>query len=342
MSRPGVALDVLYACRDNYAMTLGVSVESLCANNQAIDRLTVFVLDDEIGQPNQDRLRAVGAKYGRDVVFIDTAGFKARLIELGVEPHKGTYTTYFKLLAVNTLPAGADRVLYLDCDTIIVGSLARLGELALDQAACSATYDCLLNDYKTMIGLAPNDHYYNCGVILIDRAEWRRQGYEERVLNHLTAVRQRYHIVDQDIMNVLFHDQFHYLDLRYDINPSFEIYGVENTLKLYRLSPPAYNSAAEVKAELAQPVVYHCMGAMTGRPWEKGNAHPWNDLFDHYKALTPWAATPKSTPRLSALFRIQRALYKALPRSLYLPIHRAVQHLWLSRNDAGTRLADAE
>lgn len=332
------SLDVLYAARDNYAMTLGVSIESLCFNNTAIDRLTVYVLDDEISESSKALLREVGEKHGRAVEFIDVTGYKARLVELGVEPHKGTYTTYYKLLAVNDLPPSAPRVLYLDCDTVIDGSLLPLTDIRMD-GPCAGTYDCILNDYKATVGLDLDDRYYNCGVILIDRDGWRGSRYEERIVDHLTQVRSKYYIVDQDIMNVLFHAEFTYIDLRYDVNPSFEIYGVENTLRMYNLRPPYYNSAEEVRSELQHPVVYHCMGAMTGRPWEEKSIHPWNHLFDRYKDMTPWADAPKAKVKIPPVFWLQRQAYRLLPRRAYVPLHRLAYDVFLSRRDSAARAA---
>ncbi|MCL2848588.1 MAG: hypothetical protein FWE61_00915 [Micrococcales bacterium] len=329
-------LDVLYAARDNYAMTLGVSIESLCANNADIGTMTIYVLDDEISPANKDLLVSVGEKYSRRVELIDVAGLRAQLVALGVEPHKGTYTTYYKLLAVNALPAGADRVLYLDCDTIVEGSLLPLVDVPLS-GPCGGTYDCMLNSHKSAIGLDPHDRYYNCGVILVDRAAWRAERYEERIVDHLTSVRATYYIVDQDIMNVLFHDEYTYIDLRYDVNPSFEIYGVEATLAMYDLRPAYYNSADEVRTELAVPVVLHCMGAMTGRPWEQNNIHPWNDLFDYYRSMTPWASTPKTRVRIPRVFWLQRQAYRLLPRAVYVRAHRLAYSVFLSRRDAATR-----
>lgn len=322
-------LNILYQSNDYYAPITGVSMTSLMENNKDLD-LNFFVLDDKISDENKEKMQEICDQYKRPLTFINTDKILKTLKELKVHPFKGTYTTYFKLIALNELNVKNDRILQLDGDTIIDGSLKELCDVGLDGYVCAATYDCTMNSYKSMIDIPLTDKYYNCGVLLINQKKWRSYRCTEKILDHLKNVRHGYYTVDQDIINVLFRDKIKYLDLKYNFNSGFFIYGIEESLKMYDLKPQYYNTAQQVRVAMKAPVLYHCMGAMTGRPWEQDNIHPQNQIFDRYRALSPWHNFEKVKVDRKRIFKIQRMLYLTLPRSLYIPLHKMGQKKYLS------------
>ena len=99
---------------------------------------------------------------------------------------------------------------------------------------------------------------------------------------------------------------------------------------MYGLKPLYYNTVQEIERAAKSPIIYHCMGAMTGRPWEQGNIHPQNDIFNRYLSLSPWSDYEKIIVERKRIFKIQRMLYRILPRFLYIPIHKAAQKKYLS------------
>lgn len=322
-------LNVLYQSNDYYAPITGVSLTSLMENNKDIDELNFFILDDKISDINKQKMIDICKTYKRTVSFIDTENILKTLKRLKVAPFKNTYTTYFKLIALSELNVKGDRILQLDGDTVINGSLGELCDIDLEGYVCAATYDCTMNSYKSLIGIPETDKYYNCGVLLINQKEWNDYKCLDKITHHLKSVRNGYYTVDQDIINVLFRDKIKYLDLKYNFNSGFFIYGVKESLKMYGLKPDYYNTRKEVEAAMKEPVLYHCMGAMTGRPWEQDSIHPQNQIFDHYRAMSPWHDFDKVQVKRKRIFRIQRALYQALPRSLYIPLHKAAQKKYL-------------
>lgn len=323
-------LNVLYQSNDSYAAITGVSMTSLLINNEDIDEINIIVLDDKISKQNKRRMKLVCDKYHRTITFIDTDEILKTLKNLKVAPFKNTYTTYFKLFAIKNLNLKNGRVLQLDGDTVINGSLKELCDIDLTDYVCAATYDCTMNAYKQMINIPLTDKYYNCGVLLINQNEWIKNRCQEKITEHLSTVRNGYYTVDQDIINVLFRDKIKYLNLKYNFNSGFYIYGIKESLKMYDLKPEYYNTAQEVSEVIDSPILYHCMGAMTGRPWEQDSIHPQNKIFDHYLALSPWNDFEKRKVNRKPIFKIQRALYQILPRALYIPLHKFAQKKYLS------------
>jgi len=316
-------IDVLYQSNDYYAPITGVSMTSLMENNRDFGEINFFLLNDQISNVNIEKIKYCCEQYGRNLVIVETDAILTRLRDdLGVTPYKGTYTTYFKLFSFKDLPITTDRILQLDGDTIINGSLSPLCEIDLSGYIMAATYDCILNEYKSLIDIPLTDKYYNCGVLLINQPEWIRANCEERIAHHLKHTRTRYFTVDQDVLNVLFRDKTKYLDITYNLNSGFYVYGVNESFNIYGLSPEYYTTNEEVATACENPVINHCMGAMTGRPWEEDSIHPQNDLFDRYLKISPWNGTDKLKVKRAPLFRLQRALYKTLPHGIYSTLHR--------------------
>lgn len=323
-------LNILYQSNNNYAAITGVSMTSLMENNKDIEDLNFFILDDRISKDNKQKMLFVCEQYGRTIQFIDTEEILNTLKKLGVAPFKNTYTTYFKLMAINDLSLVGGRVLQLDGDTVINRSLKELCNLDLEGNILAATYDCTMNSYKELIDIPLTDKYYNCGVLLIDQKAWVSNKCQDKIIDHLKNVRTGYYTVDQDIINVLFRHQIKYLDLQYNFNSGFYIYGIKESLVMYDLKPEYYNTIEEVVHAAEAPALYHCMGAMTGRPWEQDSIHPQNEIFERYLAISPWKNFDKVKVNRKRIFKIQRALYQILPRNLYIPLHKIAQKRYLS------------
>ena len=324
-------LNVLYQSNDNYAAITGISMISLMENNKNIDEINFYLLDDNIASENIVKLEESVKKYGRKLIIIDTDLIIKRLKdELNVSPHRGTYTTYFKLVAVNLLQIPTDRVLQLDGDTIITGSLMPILDFDFEENIMAATYDCIANSYRKLIDIPLTDKYYNCGVILFNQPLWISECCEQKIIHHLKNVRNRYYIVDQDILNVLFRHKIKYLDITYNFNSGFYIYGVKNSFKLYGLSPEYYDTQEKVESVYPAPIIHHCMEAH-GRPWEADNGHPQNELFDNYLRISPWHDYVKRKVGRPLIFKIQRKLYKLLPFVIYSEIHSKMLSLYLRK-----------
>jgi len=316
-------LNILYQSNNNYAVVTGVSMTSLMENNKELDEINIYILNDDIHEENILKIKEICEKYKRNLYIINTEPILNKLkYELNVTPFRNTYTTYFKLLSVKNLQIKTDRILQLDGDTIITGSLAPLLDYNFENNIMAATYDCIFNSYKELIGIPLTDKYYNCGVILFNHKLWKEEKCEEEIIKHLSNIRNRYFTVDQDILNVLFRKRIKYLDITYNFNSGFYIYGIKESFFIYDLSEEYYENIEKVKDVYKNPLIHHCMGAMTGRPWEKNNIHPQNDLFDKYLKISPWLDYKKKYIKRDKIFKIQKMLYKILPRNIYIHIHK--------------------
>ena len=82
-------LNVLYQTNEYYAAITGVSMTSLLINNENIDEINIYILDDNIAEDSRKKFKTTANRFGRNVFFLETGTILQRLQDLKVAPFKG-------------------------------------------------------------------------------------------------------------------------------------------------------------------------------------------------------------------------------------------------------------
>ena len=127
---PNVA-HIVYASDDKFAEILGVSLVSLYENSADMEDIVVYVLDSGITDENKDKLNCIPEKYGRTPITWIPAQNISKVLSMEVAVDRGSLSQYARLFVSSDLPDDLDRVLYLDCDIVIVKSIRELWNLDL-------------------------------------------------------------------------------------------------------------------------------------------------------------------------------------------------------------------
>ena len=73
-----------------------------------------------------------------------------------------------------------DKIIYLDCDSIIADSLEDLDNIDISDYYIAGVQDTVTNFFKTSIGLNKDDRYINAGMLVINLKKWREDKIEEK------------------------------------------------------------------------------------------------------------------------------------------------------------------
>ncbi len=190
-------MNIVYALTHNYYKKILPSIKSLVRQHPDVN---IFILaeDDEIPDlpAHCTVINVTGQKYfsPEDVNYHNFF----------------TYINLLKCCYASLLPV--DRVIHLDVDTIILDSLSPLWEMDLSGkwfAACPEYQ----GKYKPF-----GDLYYNAGVMVLNLAQMREDGIEQKLVAYLKAFRQPW--ADQDAWNkyALEQDKAVAFDVRYNEN----------------------------------------------------------------------------------------------------------------------------
>lgn len=286
-------MNILYASNDGYARHLGTSMCSVFENCKKAAAIHVYILSLGLSGTNRERLLALGERYGRNVTILELGDLREKI---GFSVDTGGYDISIlgRLFLGELLPESVERILYLDCDTVVLRPLGALWRHDLSGAVLGAVQEPTIYPVvKASIGLSEDQPYYNSGVLLVDVAKWRAEGVGPALLDFLRKKGGKLFASDQDVLNGVLAGRISDISPRYNFFPNYRYFSYET---LVRHSAPY---AAVGKAEFLQakrhPVLIHYMG--DERPWIRGNRNHYRRAYEMYLKKTPWAGTPKETGR---------------------------------------------
>ena len=314
-------LNVLYACDENYASFAGVSMFSLFENNRELDRIRVYLVSDNVSERSLSLLTSQAEKYGRELIIVDAAGIVETIKKLNIPSYRGSYTTNFRMFFHTFVADDVDKLLYIDCDTIVTASLAPLLSIDMQGKTVAVVRDSLTTSYKTLIGLEETDDYFNAGITFIDVRAWKEKKITERLLDHIQNVRSRYCNPDQDLLNIVLRNEKYILPPEYNFQPSHRAFSDKTYFSCYRHH--SYYSTEELENARKYPVILHAYRFIGDFPWHKGNVHPDTPVFDSYMKRSPWADYEKKPARRGLIFAVEKLMYRLLPKRLFLKIFAA-------------------
>ena len=127
-------LNVLYQFNEKYVPYAAVSIVSLLENNKEIEDIYIYVLEENINNDSKKKLVEMVNSYGRKIAFFKTNMLIEKMKSIGIPEYRGSYATNFKMFISDILPTDLERILYIDSDTIVEGSLKKL--ITIDMKDC--------------------------------------------------------------------------------------------------------------------------------------------------------------------------------------------------------------
>jgi len=315
-------LDVLYTCDENYAPYAGISMFSLFENNRDLDSVRVYLVAQGISDTNRERLVSLAESFSRELIIIDGEELTEKIKAMGIPAYRGSYSANFRLFFDVFVLPDTSRLLYLDCDTVIVSSLEPLVDMDMRGAAAGVVRDSLTAEYKELIGLTPDAAYFNSGMLLIDTAAWRAEQITERIFEHVKNVRARYCNPDQDLLNIALEGKTIILPPEYNFQPSHRAFSDKAYFGAYRHTN--YYTHEELENARKNPKILHTYRFLGDFPWHEGNLHPDNEIFDKYMRSSLWSDYVKRPAGRGLIFTAEKLMYRFMPKSLFLKIFAAI------------------
>lgn len=308
---------IVYASDDRFAEIMGISMVSLYANSTDMDEIAVYILDSGILESNKQKLELVAENYNRQKPIWLEAKDISKEAGMEVMADRGSRSQYARLFVASNLPQGVDRVLYLDCDTIICKSIRELWNLNMHGKTVSALMDAFSPQYRVNIGLGRNDIMFNSGVMLIDLVRWRMNCYEEKLLWFIRSRNGRIQQGDQGALNAVLSDDVYCFEPRFNSVTIFYDFAYEDMLT-YR-KPLNYYEKGELLKAINEPSIIHFTTSfLSKRPWMRECCHRYTNEWLRYKEMSPWRANALRDDNRPAWKRYGVRLYRFMPHKIAL------------------------
>ncbi|WP_026665065.1 glycosyltransferase family 8 protein [Butyrivibrio sp. FC2001] len=302
-------MTIVYVSDDNYAHLLGISLTSLYENNKLERTLNVFIIDDGISQNNKQKIVRTAARYDREIKFFDV-DISLSLNNMGKWPKNIFYRLFFLSIFGNELKD--DRILYLDCDTIVVDRVGELWDIDMKGKACAAVYECMGKRHKKNCCLKDELPYFNSGVLLIDVNKWKEQELEEKVQKILSLnSKTRMEYPDEGIINYLLIENIMPLNPRYNLTTIKCVFTFKE-LKMYRKSKIMYAENDYYEAKDRPCIIHYTSNFLVRRPWQEGMfyEHPLAQKYLEYEEKSEWKRSYMSEEHLGLGKLILRKLFR--------------------------------
>ncbi|MDR1595786.1 MAG: glycosyltransferase family 8 protein [Puniceicoccales bacterium] len=243
-------ISIAYVFDDKFTDLFIVSAYSAAKNTSA--GITVYVVDCGISKKNRTKILQLSGKCENILTIKSGQPERVSAIEkLPIPPHFSS--AIFYRLAISKIFPELERVIYVDCDTIVSGDIISLWDEDLGGRPFGAVEEdgnffCKKTKLRRQmeLGLSSEKKYYNSGVLLIDCKEFERSKIFERVVEQVEKSEVPLICPEQDAMNLCLENHEHVaLSPKYNFMP-FTPLGKQCNEKII-------------------PIIVHYAGA---KPWE--------------------------------------------------------------------------
>ena len=276
-------MNIIYTLNDKFVPQVAACICSVCENNKEMNNINFFVISQGITSQNKNKLKQLVEKYNRNIQIIEL-GHTEKYFDFEFDTSGWNSIVLARLIIDKLLPSDINKVLYLDGDTIVRGSLKELWDINLEDYVLAASAEPT-QDRKRRISLGLEYKlYYNAGVLLINLKKWRKINAEKIILDYYKQHAGKLFANDQDAINGSLNDYIYTLSPKYNFYNIFYQYNY-NFLK--KLAEPAKYITKDVYDDAVKnPIIIHYLGEE--RPWRIGNTHKYKNDYINYLNKTAW------------------------------------------------------
>lgn len=301
-----MVLNVAYSSDDNYLKHVMASLLSLLDHNREFEVINVYLLCNGIEETNRQELIELVKNTNANIHFLELSSVRDRIRTDG----SFSISSFGRLFLGELVPER--RIIYMDCDSIVNGSLMPLVQMDMGECICGAVQDNVSKYFKVILGNTPDSRYFNAGFLVIDLSKWNALQMQDKAI----AVIEEFHgsvpHQDQGVLNKICYGKIMRLHPKYNFqSPMFEM-KPEHLNKLI----PDYYSGQELKEAKESPVFIHFTEGFSNRPWRKGCTHPYADLYRRYLDMTPYKGYIEDT-RINKNAEIVKWFYYNTPFPVY-------------------------
>ena len=307
-------MNIVYSSDDNYARHCAASMVSIMENNREEEKLDFWMLNVGLSEDNLEKLASVCRKYGRTLHVVDFSDIRSRFPAERIPLSSFTIETYARLFLADALPETEHRAMWMDGDTVTVGSLHDM--YCCDMQGCPVAG--VVDQPNFGLSLLREDAgfedgpYFCAGVFVADLDAWRRENLADAFIAYFAERQQQGNLMfmDQAILNHVLHGRIHKLPMRCQmITPTCFL---SYRQMLTRWGEPYYAKAEYYEAK-RHPLIVHYV---VFRPWKRWCLHPLKRYYRRYLAMTPYKGTPLENDGLAPVLRKVRTFAAGALRKL--------------------------
>lgn len=200
-------IPIFFATDDNYIPFLDVALRSLIENASTEYHYIINVLNTGLNHAGVEKVKKL-ENDNFTINFCDVSNHVEPIKNKLRNVYHFSLVTYYRLFIESMFPE-YDKVLYLDCDIVVLGDISKLYNTPLENnlvAACREQIICsqpVFRDYvKLTMGIEP-EMYFNAGILVMNLKEFRKCKIEDKFSFLINKYNFDVLDPDQSYLNVL-------------------------------------------------------------------------------------------------------------------------------------------
>ena len=251
-------MNILTSVNKKYIRQLNVLLNSIAYSNKE-EKFNIYVLNKNL---DKDDLENITVNLdSKNFSVIDVKIPDSEIDTFPVIEKRYPVEIYFRLFASDYLPSDIDRILYLDCDTVVINDLNELYNMDFeDNYYIAATHiSKVLHKFNEIrLNIQENEPYVNTGVLLINLKELRKIDVKDKIIKFIEKNQKRLLLPDQDIIVSLFGNKIKLIDeLKYNLSE----------IAWYKFNINNSKNKITLKWIIKNTVIIHYCGR--NKPWNK-------------------------------------------------------------------------
>lgn len=314
-------MNILYTLNDGFVPQVGAGIVSVCENNKEFSEITFYIISYGIQSENKKLLKKLVKGYHRNIKIIELERLD-QYFDFEFDTLGWNEVILARILMGKILDSSVSRVLYLDGDTIVRGSLEELWNMDLGNKILGMSIEPTVDPIrKKELGLLKYP-YFNSGVLLVDLEKWRMNECDKKIIQFYQERNGKLFAADQDAINAVMKDDIKVISPKYNFYNIFYQYPYSFMKKLMGDVP--YIEKEVYEDAFQNPCIIHYLGE--DRPWRIGNTHKYRKDYIKYLKMTPWEGNSfEDGWRLYFVcFRIFNVVTKPIPMVRYKIMNRLI------------------
>jgi lipopolysaccharide biosynthesis glycosyltransferase len=233
-----------------------------------------YILSNKLLVQSKEKILKFSQKYQVEIKIIELEENQYNVLEARGHISKATYLRF----AIPRLLPNLEKVLYLDADIVVNGSLDEYFEIDISKYGVAAVENPFFSRH-VVLGLSPSSKYFNAGVLMINNVYWNKNDLEKVCLEWLSNNNDIALMNDQDALNVILKDDWCEVDYKWNFQSI-----------LIHLKSKIDSGRYQRNYEDVRIIHY----STKHKPWQFSNIHPLKHLFvSHYNELKDFLDFPK-------------------------------------------------
>lgn len=258
-------LNITINTDDNYLQHTMAMLCSLYENNKR-HIMCLHILQNKLSEHSKSLITRLSSEYENKVFFYDVNDSVLKGVQFR-NNRPLSMAAYYRLLLSSTLPKDVDKVLYLDCDMIIVRDICEIFEIDIKDYALAACLDSFpyTQQHRMQLQMEVGERTFCSGIMLINLSYWRAHNVEPGLLEYAKRQRKEVWLHDQDVLNYYFKKKWFVLPPKWN-----------HLASMVRVTNYPGILDFDRREFMLEPMLYHFADV---------NVKPWLDVPTPYKKL---------------------------------------------------------